>query len=364
MTNKKVCYILSYSAPDYIRTRTLLRALENIAWIDLYKAINTRKNSLRYFETILKLIKIRVSINPDLYILGFRGNEIFFLVKLITLGKPLIFDSFVSPSASLTGEKKLGKLGYVIGRLVTPFEWLMLKWSDIILTDTNENAAFQSRYFRISLENFKTIYVGTDEKEFKPSKLVPKNKAFEVFIYATFLPLHGIDIVLDAARLLKSQSIHFTIAGGKGKNKKLAEFTQRITEENITNVTHYSWIEFDTLKEYINKADLCLGGPFGNTKQSNIVITGKTFQFIASAKPTVIGFNKEVLKCGFLDKKNCLVVKQGNAQELADSILWAHKNRIQLKEIATNGRNLYEKRFSDQQITRSIEEIIKSINHS
>lgn len=357
---RKICYILSYRAPDYIRTRTLLNSLKNIKGLKVYTAINTRPGFTRYLETLIKLIQVRIKENPDYYILGFRGTEIFFPVRLLTLGKPLIFDSFVSPSVSLIYDKKLGTAGFIIGKFMKTIERLMLKYSELILSDTHESAKFQSRLFNININKFKIIYVGTDEKEFKETKTSSKDDGFEVFTYATFLPLHGVDIILDAAILLRSYPVHFTIAGGAGKDRKLSDFQKRISENGLKNVTHYSWIEFDILKEYINKASLCLGGPFGNTTQSNLVITGKTFQFLASAKPTVVGINKEILRCGFIDRENCLTVKQGDAQALADAILWTYQNQSKLGKIAFRGRKLYERTFSDSEITKNLKLIINS----
>ena len=52
--------------------------------------------STTYFRTT-KLINIRIRHNPDYYILGFREHEIFWIVRLLTARKYLIFDSLISP---------------------------------------------------------------------------------------------------------------------------------------------------------------------------------------------------------------------------------------------------------------------------
>jgi hypothetical protein len=61
----KVCHVVSYRAPNYIRTRNLQAALHQIQDCEVFDATNTRRGFLRYFETIWKTLRIRVQNNPD-----------------------------------------------------------------------------------------------------------------------------------------------------------------------------------------------------------------------------------------------------------------------------------------------------------
>ena len=104
----KVCHVVSYRAPAYIRTRNLRAALHRIDGCEVFDATNTRRGFSRYLETIWKTLRIRMRHKPDVYVLGFRGHEIFWVIRLIALGKPLIFDAFMSPSDALLSEGKAG----------------------------------------------------------------------------------------------------------------------------------------------------------------------------------------------------------------------------------------------------------------
>lgn len=355
----KACYILSYRCPDYVRTKTLTGALKRIDNIVLYAAINTTKGIFRYIQTLYRLLAIRATKKPDYYILGFRGYEIFWIVRTLTLGTPLIFDHMMSPYDSLLNERKIFKKGCVVDKLIYFYEKSILKYSDIILTDTSIHRKFFAELFEERQEKIYAIHVGTDEDLFKslpPGKGKQKKPFFEVFFYGTFLPLHGIDIILEAASMIKDRPIRFTIIGGKKKD--LHNFYEMKKRLNLENIIHKEWIEYKQLPRTILESDVCLGGPFGNTGQARRVISGKTFQFLAMGRPTVVGKIDE--DYGFEDKKNCLLVSQGDGKELAKAILWCFENQERLDEIGQNGLELYEKIFSINSIKQSLQTIFKS----
>ena len=336
-----VCYILSYYSPDYVRTRTLVKALQSIEGVKLYQARNSYKGILRYFQTIWKLIVIRVLHNPEIFILGFRGYEFFWIFRIITLGRPLIFDHMMSPYDSLVNEKMRIKKNGTLERLIYNYEKSILLASDQILTDTEFHKNYFRELFLLDTTKIVAIPVGADEDVFYPPEMPLKpveNTPFEVLYYGSFLPLHGIDIILRSAIALLEFPIHFTLIGGNRLD--LSDFYREIKEHKIYNIDHLSWIEFEQLPHFINRADLGLGGPFGNTGQAQRVITGKTFQFLAMAKPTVIGMLLQG-EVGFIDKTNCLLVPQGDEAALANAILWAFKHREILERISIrNNLNL------------------------
>lgn len=354
----KLCYILSYRAPNYVRTEVLLNALKGIDGITVHEAINLSTGLYRYIQTLLRLLLIRFTRDPDLYLLGFRGYEIFPIVRLLTAGKTLVFDHMMSPYDSLLNERKTIKKDSFLDGLIFLYEKLILRFSDIILTDTLEHKIFFQELFGLNPQKIHAIPIGADERVFRREGQAAtdskRNKRFEVFFYGTFLPLHGVEVILRAAHLLKEQPISFVIVGGKGTITE--PFDSMIRDLSLINVTHKEWVEYEQLPRMIADTDVCLGGPFGNTGQANRVITGKTFQFLAMGKPTIIG--RISRDYGFADRTNCLLVEQGNEKELAEAILWCYENRDKLSEIGENGYKLYHDNFSTNTIRNIIQEQI------
>jgi len=355
----KVCHVVSYRAPGYIRTRNLRAALQGIEGCEVFDASNTRRGLLRYFETIWKTLRIRLRHSPDVYVLGFRGHEIFWVIRLIAIGKPLIFDEFMSPSDALLSEAKGGFLGRLAGVLVYPLEWLCLHFSARCLTDTVLHRQFIADRFAVGEEKIDVVYVGAVPSEVTPSEQdASDDKPLSVLFYGTFLPLHGMDVLLRACKLLEGKPIEFRIIGGTGK--ALARFKSLLSELQPGNVVHDTWVDFDELQtSVIPNADLCLGGPFGGTPQARRVITGKAFQFLEQSKATVIGKVDEPV--AFVDRRNCLLVEQADPESLAAAFEWALANRKLLPMIGANGHRLYTKQFSTESLAAQLEPALRAV---
>lgn len=352
---RKICYILSYRLPDYVRSKSLVKALRRMSGTVLLEAVNSSRGWRRYVETLARLIRCRMGERPAFYVLGFRGYEIFWIVRLLTAGSVLVLDHMMSPYDSLLNERKAFRKGGLLEKFVYGYERGILRSSNLVLTDTESHRQYFAELFGIPPEKIIAVPVGTDEEMFRP---LPKagsdgNGLFHVFFYGSFLPLHGIPVILEAARLLHGKPVHFIIAGGK----RPGEDPLQGDRPSLANVTHRGWVPYEELPDMAARADLCLGGPFGNTGQARRVITGKTFQFLAMGKPVVVG--RILDDPGFIDRHNCLLVPQGSAEELARTILWCLENRDRLEDIGRNGRLLYDRLFSAECIARRLQPIFQ-----
>ena len=349
----KVCYVLAYRAPHYVRTEAILQALQNIPEIELFVARNSNKCLFRYIESLVKLLKIRFKENPDIYVIGFRGHEIYWFIRVLANKKKIIFDEMMSPWDAFAGEKNNYSRSNFISKSLYLIEKKILHNADVVLTDTEVHVEFLTSLFELEKEKMIAIPVGTDEHLFSVSvnrKTEKQFSKFLVFFYATFLPLHGVDYVLEAASLLQDINVSFLIIGGRGRTKALRKFTKKLNEYNLPNLNHKEWVEPEQLPKLIANSDLCLGGPFGGTPQARRVVTGKTYQFMCMGRPTVIG-EIENLTPLFKDKENCLIVQQKNPTALADKVRWAFENPTPLKSIGENAKRLYWKEFSSQRIS-------------
>jgi glycosyltransferase involved in cell wall biosynthesis len=350
---KKIAVITCYKDPDYIRAVTLRKAAKQLVGYDYSEVKNKNKGLFRYVEVTAQLIRLRFTVNPDTYLITFRGYEILPVVLLAGLGKKIIYDEFINPLEWLFEHSKLSPESKSVGL----FRWLyrqLLKPVKYIITDTESHATYSANLIGYDRLKITSIPVGTDQTRFKPVKNKADKHGFTVLYYGSMLPLHGLEYVCGAALSLSGNAeIKFLLIGGSDKDRQLIESFKA----KGANIDYINWVPFEKLKEYIYGSSLCLGGPFGGTLQGDMVITGKTYQSLACGVATVVGKNQE--SAVFDDQKNALIVDQANSKSLTDCILWAYKNQNKLDTIGTNGRKLFDEKFSEQFISKKLNSVLE-----
>jgi glycosyltransferase involved in cell wall biosynthesis len=367
----KVACITCYGDPDYVRSRTIRAALAAMPDVETIIVKNRSKGAKRYIEVLAELWRVKRQLRPDVYLLNFRGYELLLPVLLIAGKKPVIFDEFINPMLVVREHrmKKRGLVKLLMGAW-DAFGWFyhaLVRHVAVILTDTPAHGRYSAALSGIDAGRYKALPVGTDETLFKPALDKPaaeraeeggKNDgSFQVFFYSTgSQPLHGMPVIMEAAALLADRKdITFLVSGNKGA---IAEQVAAAREKGA-RIEHKSWIPFDELPSTIRKASVCLGGPFGGTQQAQLVITGKTYQFLACQSPVIVGASPAT--SDFIDRQNSLVVPQDDAQALATAITWAADHPQELAAIAANGRKLFEEHYSTKVIASEITKIISVV---
>jgi glycosyltransferase involved in cell wall biosynthesis len=358
----KITTVTCYHEPNYVRAATLRNALNLMPENQVQIIKNTNKNIIRYPEVIFKLIYSKFIFDPDCYLLTFRGQEILPIVLFIAGKKPVIFDEFIIPIAWAKYEnhkKNIGNSFKIYStKLLYPLYNKLLNKAVRILSDTQAHSVLSSHLSGLPITRYSVIPVGADETLFISSKkATKKNKKFIVFFYGGMYPLHGLRYILEATVFLKQHSqIKFIIAGGDKITAKAIHDAQ----SKGANIKYKKWVNLSELPNYINRASLCLAGPFGNTVQAESVITGKTYQYLACSAPTLLGDNSAV-RDHFKDDVNSLIVKRGDSALLAEKILWAFKNKNKLSQIGINGKALYDKQFSTSEIALKLNSLFQEL---
>jgi len=303
----RILYISTYR-PAYTRTETLLELMEKCQ-INVTKILAGGSRS-RYIKAVYNLIKCQK--HCDLVFVAFRGHEILPLIKLLTR-KPIIFDAFLSVYDTLCFDRKVFEPQSVIGKFLKWYDKFLCKISSVVLVDTKAHKDYFEKEFEA--DNVDYIYVGCNRELFKPIKIEKDKSEFVVFWYGYANPLQGVDIILNSAKLLENKGILLRLAGPIRE-----KYSQLITELQLKNVEFVNFISYEKLPVEISKSDVCLGGHFSGRDKAKRVIAGKTFQFLACAKPTIVGdnpANKELFK----DQGLVKFVKANSPGDLAKKIL-------------------------------------------
>ena len=226
--------------------------------------------------------------NHDVVLVGYLGQlDVLVIWPFAKLrGTKLVWDAFLSLHDTVVNDRKLFDPKSIAGRFLYWWEWLACKAADKVILDTTAHGEFFQRHYKIAPGKIGAVFVGVEPEVFPPVtekiRQVDK-KGLSLLFYGQCIPLHGIPTIIRAARLLRGKAYDFTIIGS---GQELEYVQQMMDEQPLESVRLIPWVEYQTLHQLINKADVCLG-IFGDSDKAGRVIPNKVFQIIQSEKPLI-----------------------------------------------------------------------------
>lgn len=180
---------------------------------------------------------------------------------------------------------------------------------------------------------------------------------FSVLFWGNFIPLQGIEYIIQAAKKLEDNfDIKFQIiGGGQAENDvmKLAE------ELRLNNLVFIERIALSVLPDFIRKADACLG-IFGSTDKATRVIPNKVYEAIAMGKPVISGDTPAIREL-FTDRENILLCQMADSDDLAEKILELKNNPELREKIAGGGYELFLERATPKVIGQELLDQLQKI---
>lgn len=304
------------------------------------KKANVYKGGIRFIlwqslRSFLQLIPKLIKRDFDFIFIGFFAQLLSQMIAPF-VRKPIILDMFVSAFDTLVEDRQLTGKKSLLSRFLFWLDEQSGKHARLIFVDTLAQAEYFHEAFDIPLAKLKRVFVGCDEALFHPLPEKPESRT--VLYYCSYLPLHGVDVVVEAAELLQADSsIKFKIIGEGIEFEKLRSSVQ---EKQLANVELVMPVPLDQLPLEIQNSRICLGGHFGASAKACRVIPGKVFQMIAMGKPVIVGdnaANRELLTHQ-VDSWFC---EMNNSKALADAIsALFHDNKLR-SQIAEGALKTY-----------------------
>lgn len=220
--------------------------------------------------------------------------------------------------------------------------------SDFVIADTRSHKDYYSREFKVDPEKIAVVPVGFDDRVFCRAleNVRPAQRAadeFTVLFFGSFLPLHGVGGVVEAARLVfeADPSIRFHFVGS---GQTLDSTQAKAAGFGLANVRFEGWLSQKDLAERVARsADICLG-IFGRTEKADRVVPHKIFQAMALGKPVITARTPAVEEF-FLDRENILFCGREDHRSLAEAILELKRNPEERRRIAQKGGDLVWQKY-------------------
>ena len=128
-------------------------------------------------------------------------------------GRKILFDPFLSRYNTRVEDRQLYAPGSLQARIAHWQDWSSCKASDFLIFDTEEHREYFYERYNLKVPAA-VIPVGVPEELFQYPlpDATPPSDSFEVLFYGTFIPLQGIETLVDAAQHLP-EGVRITIIG-------------------------------------------------------------------------------------------------------------------------------------------------------
>ena len=340
---------------QYPRTSPILNSLK--------KYYKVREITSRHSSDIFRLLKLWVCLffefllqkKYDLIFVGYLPQPLMPLIKFFKRDQ-LIIDPLISIYDTLCLDRKSFKPNSLVGKLSFWFDKKSFQWADKITTDSQIHGDYFSELFNIPRNKFYTFYNGVDENIFYPRKIEKTDDKFTIFFPSSYLPLHGLDIIIKAVKLLSDEKDIIFQMVGRGPMRSVIQKMAR--DLGLNNIEFIDWIPYEETPKAIAQSDICLGGHFSDNQKAKRVISGKTFLFLAMRKPTIIG-ESPATQALFKHGHDVYMCQMENEKALARAILELFKNQALREKIANGGYQTFRSNFSSEKIQKNLLNIIK-----
>ncbi len=341
--------------PAYTRNEVILRALR--ARYAVTEVTDSRPGSLtaRSLRVLLRLIPRLKRGDYDLVFVGFYGYLLMPWVRRFTR-RPIIFDAFVSNYDTLCFDRRRFRPHSIAGRLAFWLDQAACNAADRVLLDTDSHKGYFAETFGLPPDRLRHLYVGCNEDMFFPRPTSRSGDEFRVLYYSSYLPLHGVEHIVRAAKLLDGRKdLRFRLIGRGMSYPRVRRLAEQLS---VSNVEFLPPVPYAQLPAEIAAADLCLGGPFGDTPKARRVIPGKTFQFLAMARPVIAADtpgNHELLA----HKQSAYLIPLADVESLAAAVASLQDDIALRKRVAAGGYECYQRRCSESLIRQKLYTIIE-----
>ncbi len=230
------------------------------------------------------------------------------------------------------------------------------KFSKYILSDTNEHFKYwESLFGKFSGEHF-VFPVLADKEIYFPRDLKVQSKKIKILFYGSFIPLHGIDIILEAFSLMEKNGIDFEakIIGKGQMYSKMKDLFIKLDLKQV--VMNGEIINEKELGEEIREHDIILG-IFGNSVKAKSVVPNKVYQALSSKK-TIVTMQSKAINEFF--SSDDLITCENTPEILSSELSNLINNPDLISNISKNGYEKFIKLYDETKI--KFEDFISSID--
>jgi glycosyltransferase involved in cell wall biosynthesis len=236
------------------------------------------------------------------------------------LGRRVMFNPLVTLTDTLVEDRQLVRAGSLAARALALLDRVALRLADVVLVDTEANRHYLMECFGVDAARIVVVPVGAEDA-FVPDadSVAPDDAPLDVLFVGKFTPLHGVEVIVRAAALLRDRGVAARVElVGTGQTYARARALASSLELAADTLVWTDWIPFARLPQRVRRADVALG-IFDAGEKAARVVPNKLYQSLACGVASVTRCSAPV--DAFLqDGVSALLVPPDDPCALADAI--------------------------------------------
>ena len=279
----------------------------------------------------------RVAGEFDAVVVGYPGHADVAAARRACADAPLVLNPLVSLVDTFVHDRRRFRPGSLAARALAAVDRRALGAADVVVADTRAHAEL---FTSLGARRCEVCFVGADERVFHSGDT---ERGPHALFVGKLIPLHGVETILAAARLLPNTP--FRIVGSGQLEAALAG--------RPPNVEWVPWVEYQRLGDEYRRAG-CALGVFGTSAKASRVIPNKAFHALACATPLVTADTPGVREL-LTDAMDALLVPPGDPEALAAAIGDALGN----VDLGARGLAAYRERASEEVLARCWRDVVE-----
>ena len=287
------------------------------------------KSAVRLLRAELRLPR-KNDVDFDVLIVGYPGHFDMPAARRVAAGRPVVFNPLVSLYDALVIDRGRWKPGSLPARVLKAVDRRAMRMADIVVAENEVHAQFFADLTGLPRERFATCFLGASEPLFGPGW--SPSRPFHCVYHGKLIPHHGIDTILEAARL--APEVTFRIVGA-------GQLDALLDEGVPANVERVGWVEPERIPGELRSAG-CALGIFGTNDRVGRVVTNKAFEALACGTPLITADTpaaREVM----VDGESAVLIPAGDPAALAAAVRRVAGDETLARSLSEGGRRAYER---------------------
>ncbi|HVM96410.1 MAG TPA: glycosyltransferase, partial [Candidatus Acidoferrales bacterium] len=279
----------------------------------------------------------------DAFLVGFQGQlDMILLRRLLFERRRIVFAPLVTLSETLIEDRQVYSPASTRASVVRWLDRASLRAATRVVFDTDTHRTAVARAFDLPSPQTAVWHLGCDSEAFTRRPPREPDGIVRVLFYGSFLPLHGVQTILEAAALLADEPhIQFELAGD---GSEYAAATAYVRRHRLGNVRLSAWRSYESLADLIAGADICLG-IFGGSQKAQMVIPNKVYQCANVGRPIITGDTPAIREV-FAHGETIWLCPPGSPAALAEAVRTLSRDTAVRLRLGRHAADLLAERFS------------------